>query len=154
PDVPITSFELKLPEGPDSALAANANLCETPLSMPTVFKGHNGAVIEQHTPIEVEGCPAALAIRSHRVKQRTLTLGVYAPSAGKLEVSGKGLTAETKESSARKLVVFKVHERKAGGSTTKVSVVFTPSTGKSRKRQTKTLAVQFKSKGRHVKHGA
>ncbi len=57
PDVPISSFELKLPQGPDSALAANGNLCESKLKMPTVFTGQNGAVIHQSTPISVTGCP-------------------------------------------------------------------------------------------------
>jgi hypothetical protein len=56
PDVPITSFELKLPEGPYSALAANGNLCTTKLKMPTAFTGQNGAVIKQNTPISVTGC--------------------------------------------------------------------------------------------------
>ncbi len=35
PDVPVGVFELKLPEGPDSALAANGNLCTSTLTMPT-----------------------------------------------------------------------------------------------------------------------
>ena len=56
PDVPITSFELQLPEGPYSALAANGNLCTTKLAMPTAFTGQNGAVIKQSTPISVSGC--------------------------------------------------------------------------------------------------
>jgi hypothetical protein len=57
PDVPIASFELKLPEGPFSALAANGNLCATTLKLPTAFTGQNGAVIHQSTPIGVTGCP-------------------------------------------------------------------------------------------------
>ena len=56
PDVPITSFELKLPEGPYSALAANGNLCTTKLKMPTAFTGQNGAVLKQSTPVGVSGC--------------------------------------------------------------------------------------------------
>jgi uncharacterized repeat protein (TIGR01451 family) len=56
PDVPITSFELKLPEGPFSALAANGNLCATKLKMPTAFTGQNGATIKQATSISVTGC--------------------------------------------------------------------------------------------------
>jgi hypothetical protein len=57
PDVPITSFDLKLPQGPFSALAANGNLCTSTLKMPTVFTAHNGAIIHQSTPINVTGCP-------------------------------------------------------------------------------------------------
>jgi hypothetical protein len=69
PDVPITSFELKLPEGPYSALAANGDLCRTKLAMPTVFTGHNGAVLNQNTPISVNGCAKHKAVK-HKSKQR------------------------------------------------------------------------------------
>jgi len=57
PDVPIASFELSLPQGKYSALAANGNLCKTKLVMPTAFTGQNGAVLHQSTPISVTGCP-------------------------------------------------------------------------------------------------
>ena len=43
PDVPVGSFELTLPEGKYSALAANGNLCTTKLAMPTAFTAQNGA---------------------------------------------------------------------------------------------------------------
>ena len=56
PDVPIASFELNLPQGKYSALAANGNLCKTKLTMPTAFTGQDGAVIHQSTPINVTGC--------------------------------------------------------------------------------------------------
>ncbi len=58
PDAPFTSFELTLPQGPDSALAANGNLCSVKhgLHMPTAFTAQNGIVIHQSTPIAVTGC--------------------------------------------------------------------------------------------------
>jgi hypothetical protein len=56
PDVPISLFELKLPQGPFSALAANGNLCKIKLTMPTTFAAQDGAVIHQSTPIGVTGC--------------------------------------------------------------------------------------------------
>src|SRR6185437_14018159 len=86
PDEPVGTFELNLPEGPYSALAANGNLCnatrtitikrkvttrahgrkrtttrtvhktERGLVMPTLFVAQNGAVIHKNTPIGVTGC--------------------------------------------------------------------------------------------------
>jgi hypothetical protein len=59
PDAPVGSFELTLPQGPDSALAANGNLCKSTLKMPTAFVGQNGAEIHESTPITTTGCPKA-----------------------------------------------------------------------------------------------
>jgi hypothetical protein len=56
PDVPISLFELTLPEGPFSALAANGNLCTSKLTMPTAFVAQNGAEIHETTPVSVTGC--------------------------------------------------------------------------------------------------
>jgi hypothetical protein len=56
PDDPIGSFQLTLPQGPDSALAANVNLCGAKLRMPTTFTAQNGNTIHQNTPIAVRGC--------------------------------------------------------------------------------------------------
>jgi hypothetical protein len=56
PDAPVGSFELTLPQGSDSALAANGNLCKSRLRMPTAFTAQNGAVIKQSTPITATGC--------------------------------------------------------------------------------------------------
>jgi hypothetical protein len=58
PDVPINSFELYLPEGPGSALAANENLCTEHLVMPTRFTAQSGLVIKQSTKVTVTGCTA------------------------------------------------------------------------------------------------
>jgi hypothetical protein len=57
PDQPVGSFELTLPQGPSSALAANGNLCKAKLVMPTAFDAQNGASVHQSTKITVTGCP-------------------------------------------------------------------------------------------------
>jgi hypothetical protein len=56
PDVPVSSFEVKLPTGPYSALAAFGNLCKQKLTMPTTITAQNGKVIKQNTKISVSGC--------------------------------------------------------------------------------------------------
>ncbi len=57
PDAPVGTFELTLPQGKFSALAAPSNLCKASLKMPTAFTAQNGATIKQSTPITVTGCP-------------------------------------------------------------------------------------------------
>jgi hypothetical protein len=66
PDVPFDSFELYLPEGKTSALAANGNLCASTLRMPTTFTAQNGAQISQSTKLAVAGCQKARRARSAR----------------------------------------------------------------------------------------
>ncbi len=56
PDVPVSSFEVKLPTGTYSALAAFGNLCKQKLTMPTTITAQNGKVIKQNTKIAVSGC--------------------------------------------------------------------------------------------------
>jgi hypothetical protein len=70
PDVPINSFELYLPQGPYSALAANGNLCTQNLLMPTMFIAQNGMVIHQATKITVTGCGKARTARKARRARR------------------------------------------------------------------------------------
>jgi hypothetical protein len=84
PDAPVSSFDLTLPEGTHSVLAASKPLCRTvtvkkrisrhvhgrlvhhfkkikrhrpaPLLMPTTITAQNGAVLKQNTKISVTGC--------------------------------------------------------------------------------------------------
>ena len=74
PDAPISSFELKLPAGPHSGLAAvlpakaKGNLCGTSLAMPTTLTGQNGAQLKQNAKIQVTGC--AKAKKKAKAKRR------------------------------------------------------------------------------------
>jgi hypothetical protein len=70
PDVPVSSFELYLPEGPYSALTANRDLCRSKLVMPTVFTAQNGLTMRQSTKIAVTGCSKAIKAKQARKARR------------------------------------------------------------------------------------
>jgi hypothetical protein len=96
PDVPIGSFELQLPAGPDSALTGNGNLCASTLYMPTIFTAQNGMVLRQKTRIAVSGCKAQIRVVRRIVRHRRATLVVSVPSAGRLVAGGGGVLRSTK----------------------------------------------------------
>jgi hypothetical protein len=70
PDVPVNTFEIYLPEGKFSALAANGSLCASKLAMPTEFVAQNGAVIHESTRVAVTGCKASKARPKAKKKRK------------------------------------------------------------------------------------
>jgi hypothetical protein len=70
PDVPVSSVEVKLPQGKKSALGSNGNLCKKRLFMPTVLTGQNGKTVRQRTRIAVAGCPRKHRRSHHRHRRR------------------------------------------------------------------------------------
>jgi len=141
PDAPVESFEISLPEGPYSALAANGSLCTQKLAMPNEFIAQNGTAIHETTGISVTGCKPAIVVKSHKVKGNTATLTVTVPAAGKLLATGKGLSKASKTASGRETVSLVLNQKKAGKLKTNIKLTFTPSKGA---KQTKTVTVRFK----------
>jgi hypothetical protein len=145
PDAPISSFETDLPEGPHSVLSTaypgRTNLCAQSLPLPLTLTGQNGAVVKQTQRIAVTGCRYALSVSSHSVKNRTLTLHIVVPAAGKLTVSGKQLRSTSKSASGRETLVLTVNQKQAGALSTKVKLSFKPNKGR---KLTKSLRVTFK----------
>lgn len=141
PDVPVGSFELTLPEGPFSALAANTDLCASSLAMPTTFHAQNGAVLSQKTAIEVRNCPYALRMVGRRVHKRALTLKVSVPVAGRLVAAGKGISRGAKAAKGRSTLILTLKEVHAGKLRTKIALQFMPTsaTGKQRGKKAKIL---------------
>ncbi len=73
PDQPVTSFELTLPQGPNSALAANTNLCnpKLKLTIPTTYTAQNNTQKTQNTPITTLNCPKHKHTTKHTKTHKT-----------------------------------------------------------------------------------
>lgn len=109
PDVPVRTFEVTLPQGEDSALAGNGNLCSKPLRMPTTITGQNGAVVEEDIKVAVRGCKPQIEVVSHRVHGAAAIIAVKVPSAGRLIARGTGLIGVRKHVARAKTARLEVH---------------------------------------------
>jgi hypothetical protein len=96
PDVPFSSFELNLPEGPFSALAANASLCKGSLVVPTEFLGQNGALIKQNTKLNVTGCKKSKT-KKHKNRKKSRSGKDSKKKKGKTSSVGPCCVQETDE---------------------------------------------------------
>jgi len=96
PDAPISSFELNLPEGAHSVLAANGDLCDQLLTMPATIVGQNGAQILERTKIAVTGCKPSLSLVKERLSGGDVLLTLRT-SGGGLTVTGAGLKQAKKK---------------------------------------------------------
>jgi hypothetical protein len=76
PDAPVTSFETRLPTGPNSILAAyvdrssSPDLCGHTFAIPTMIEGQNGSVVKATKSLGITGCP-----RPKKVKKAKKTKG-------------------------------------------------------------------------------
>jgi len=128
--------------GPDATFAtggATRTGTFTSFTVPTVPQI---AVTPFKFPAETANTQSpSIEVVSHKVKGKTATIVVSVPAAGKLAVSGKGLSSSSKKASGRETLTFRLNQKQAGKLTTKIKLTFTPS-GKGKK-QSKTLSVKF-----------
>jgi hypothetical protein len=125
PDVPFTGFELNLPTGPNSAVAANGNLCKQSLVMPTTITAQNGKVFKQNTKIAVTACPVTVV--SHASKNGKAVVVVRVPEAGRVSGGGTNLKTVYKNPAKQQNVTLEVPVTSSHRPlSVKVRVGFTP----------------------------
>lgn len=89
PDAPVSSFEMNLPTGEKSALAANGDFCKGKMYMPTTVVGQNGKTINEKIQIHVAECPVKVV--GHKVSGNAASITAATSSAGRLSTSGPDL---------------------------------------------------------------
>jgi hypothetical protein len=108
PDAPVATFALNLEMGPNSALAANGNLCAKALVVPTTITAQSGTQFKQSTRVSVSGCPPRLKILSRRLVGNKLVLKIRTYAAGRLTAGGRNLRAVARKLRRAQTITIKV----------------------------------------------
>lgn len=146
PDAPVSEFDLTLPEGEHSALAAPAgHLCEHHLLLPTLITAHNGKAIAQRTRLTVSGCGDKLKLVKHHERHKRLILKVAVPAAGRLVARGSDLNSQQRAAKGPEILTLRLKVRKLRHRTqrTAVTLVFHERTGHHRKKLEKKVKLEL-----------
>jgi hypothetical protein len=83
PDIPMSLFEMDLPEGAHSVLGATENLCAKPQIMPYTTIGQNGTRLVGAVRVAVQGCRGRVARIDGRGPVKTAAARSSAPAGGR-----------------------------------------------------------------------
>ncbi|MDW5598531.1 hypothetical protein VSS74_29490 [Conexibacter stalactiti] len=141
PDVALTSFDLRLDGGPNSALSRTSRFCSIDPATPTVALGQNGKRFSRDVVMRAEGCKlgahAAAGAAAADGRPRTVVVRATAPGPGTLRLSGRHLRAARRTVAhggtfTVKLPLTAAGRRALAGRgrlSTTAKVVFTPQAG-------------------------
>jgi hypothetical protein len=148
PDAPVTSFKLNIDGGKHGILVvSDANLCTSNQVADADLNGQNGAEIPDAAVTMSTPCTLGISKTSHSSKALNVTISGL--GAGKVAVTGKGLTKKTKTISDANVATVAAPISKtmrtslAHGHNVKVNVKvsFTPKGTKKPKTATKTITI-------------
>lgn len=88
PDVPYSTFDLKIDGGPNGILALDRASCRSTLTSPVEMDAYNGRLSDSDVVVSA-GCP--LSVISQNVGRARVTLRLSGIGAGVLRVSGAGI---------------------------------------------------------------
>jgi hypothetical protein len=153
PDVPVTSFVLELPQGPNSALTAVGAQCTQTLLMPTTITAQSGTVIKQSTNIAVSGCTGGkgktrLKILSKKIVHNKLVLRVQTFAPGRVSIKNRYLRTTYKHfAKAGKFTIKAPLSRKGVKGQRARKLKFTARVGFLPKAKTESISVAFTKVG-------
>jgi hypothetical protein len=155
PDAPVTNFKLVIDGGKHGILVVSgANLCTSNQVADADLNGQNGAEIPDAAVTMSTPCTLGVSKTSHSSK--TLNVTVSGLGAGKVAVSGKGLTKKSKTISDATVATVAAPISKSMRSSlahghnvkVKVKVSFTPKGAKKAKTATKTITIHGAKKAK------
>ncbi|HET6505304.1 MAG TPA: hypothetical protein VFG42_00830, partial [Baekduia sp.] len=91
PDAPVSSFQMTLAGGAHGILVGNENICAAADDSVAAFTGQTGKVVKSKGLMSLADC--SLSVAKTTTSSRSITLRLAGLGAGKVKLSGSGVTA-------------------------------------------------------------